>query len=1103
MFQSLQRIKGAIDRTIAEEQARSKEGTSSTPSRQSSTSSRGGKNESPSRRPRPKQRPSQDTSKSSGEAATNPDPAVFEAAFALDDSEDPSRAGTPKPPNEKDENVKASGSTVADEKPSENGALTPDGVQKTGAEPVEQDKADTPAPPVELPMEVRVKLRKFERLESTYTELLRSYRIAHSRAKAVEPFERALKENTPLTSISDPNALVEYLSQLNLKGDMVMDELKRVSAEKDELKKLCNTKDSELEKLKVELAEAKSQVSSSTPEAKERHSSEGDHAQTSAEKVLSGDEQERKGSEELFSFDSEVQDDSAAQTHEMEILKAELESLRSELSIAKETSADLTEKLEKASTELSRSRDHSAVKKSLEAQLEARNTEIASLTERLHKSQSQLRDLESKVENEKTAQSSVAKDLKTKLAAADSRSKELESEVHKLAAVKTTLEGKISSLNTKIDSLQDSKVEDEKRIEGLDRKLKEAASAAATTVPSASATTAATPSATSTSSKKKNKKKKKGGAAATIAPVDTEAASTSELAPPSPAESTNAEALEAEITRLKDHISQKDELIEKLSKKRKTEEELREEVESMQENLLLIGQEHVEAKEKIKALEAEKAELLAKIAELEKEAEGAKSNSKAQAELDELQQEYEELKLKTITLNTDLAAAQELAQSRFKDLTELRGILQKAQPELKSLRQEAAALKTTKEELAKKNAEIRALEKKEKEIRMDLNRAQRLASDREAEIKTLNEKVSTETNNRLRLEDANRVAGRDLRRSEAEKIEISAREEKAMRELKQLRELQPKMRELQEQVEKLEQAKKLIKEEADLKAQQYTSAQGLLDSMRDQTTELTLQLREARAQAESLDEELVEVQRMLGERTREGETMRRLLADVDERADSKLRDMRSRMEAAVEERDRMEEESSALARRKTRETEELRQKIRDLEREVKSLSHEKDELEHREREWKRRRDELESVEQRADAEVAEARSAVSDLKTALDASERQVSEAEKQKSELRKLLEEVRQKHDRLARDLKMAQTKLSGSGAGGRASIDSMRSTASGANPAPGTADVMYLKTILLQFLEQKDNRLRAQLVPVLGKLLRFDQADEKKWLSVVQRMG
>ncbi|KAL2156846.1 hypothetical protein VTH06DRAFT_3067, partial [Thermothelomyces fergusii] len=54
------------------------------------------------------------------------------------------------------------------------------------------------------------------------------------------------------------------------------------------------------------------------------------------------------------------------------------------------------------------------------------------------------------------------------------------------------------------------------------------------------------------------------------------------------------------------------------------------------------------------------------------------------------------------------------------------------------------------------------------------------------------------------------------------------------------------------------------------------------------------------------------------------------------------------------------------------------------------------------------------------------------------------------------------------------------------------------GANP-----DTMYLKTILLQFLEQKDNRLRAQLVPVLGKLLKFDKSDEQKWLTAIQHIS
>ena len=70
------------------------------------------------------------------------------------------------------------------------------------------------------------------------SDLLRSYRIAHACVQLIEPFETSLRENTPLTSISDPGALVEYLNQLNLKGDMVLDELKRVSNERDAFKQM-------------------------------------------------------------------------------------------------------------------------------------------------------------------------------------------------------------------------------------------------------------------------------------------------------------------------------------------------------------------------------------------------------------------------------------------------------------------------------------------------------------------------------------------------------------------------------------------------------------------------------------------------------------------------------------------------------------------------------------------------------------------------------------------------------------------------------------------------------------------------------------------------
>jgi len=38
------------------------------------------------------------------------------------------------------------------------------------------------------------------------------------------------------------------------------------------------------------------------------------------------------------------------------------------------------------------------------------------------------------------------------------------------------------------------------------------------------------------------------------------------------------------------------------------------------------------------------------------------------------------------------------------------------------------------------------------------------------------------------------------------------------------------------------------------------------------------------------------------------------------------------------------------------------------------------------------------------------------------------------------------------------------------------------------GTMDYVYLKNVLLQFLEQRDKKHQMQLIPVLGMLLHFD---------------
>lgn len=103
---------------------------------------------------------------------TNPDPAVFEAAFKQDDeSEGASRASTPKPAAAAKTN---GGNDSANTEKKDPAQSQDDDVSKaantdTPEEPAESAAAPSKQPPQhELPPEVRVKLRRLARLEPSY-----------------------------------------------------------------------------------------------------------------------------------------------------------------------------------------------------------------------------------------------------------------------------------------------------------------------------------------------------------------------------------------------------------------------------------------------------------------------------------------------------------------------------------------------------------------------------------------------------------------------------------------------------------------------------------------------------------------------------------------------------------------------------------------------------------------------------------------------------------------------------------------------------------------------------------------------------------------------
>lgn len=92
-----------------------------------------------------------------------------------------------------------------------------------------------------------------------------------------------------------------------------------------------------------------------------------------------------------------------------------------------------------------------------------------------------------------------------------------------------------------------------------------------------------------------------------------------------------------------------------------------------------------------------------------------------------------------------------------------------------------------------------------------------------------------------------------------------------------------------------------------------------------------------------------------------------------------------------------------------------------------------------------------------------------------------------------------------MAEELKLAKARAAESNVqSSRSSLDMSPSPARMASPrnamnltpegaaaaASGQMDYVYLKNVLLQFLEQRDKKHQMQLVPVLGMLLKFDRS-------------
>ena len=150
----MQRLKGAIDSRIAEEQARQR-GSQESLSRSNSRTQRSSSRTVPLNRRTIR---SEERESENGKPLTKgPDPLEFEPEFIIDGDSTPSRSNTPRPSQGLGSDAAANGAPA--EAPPEHNI-------KVSQE--EDGEKDAPASSAELPTDVRVKLRKLEKLESKY-----------------------------------------------------------------------------------------------------------------------------------------------------------------------------------------------------------------------------------------------------------------------------------------------------------------------------------------------------------------------------------------------------------------------------------------------------------------------------------------------------------------------------------------------------------------------------------------------------------------------------------------------------------------------------------------------------------------------------------------------------------------------------------------------------------------------------------------------------------------------------------------------------------------------------------------------------------------------
>ena len=480
-----------------------------------------------------------------------------------------------------------------------------------------------------------------------------------------------------------------------------------------------------------------------------------------------------------------------------------------------------------------------------------------------------------------------------------------------------------------------------------------------------------------------------------------------------------------------EHEQERTRLAERLSKFSDTQES----IEDLRDMVRDLGDELVDAKDRHKEAITQRDGAEARIKELQTSLQDAKTAGAQvdRAAVQDLELAREELQNKVNTLQAevnrltqDLEIAEKLSAERFKELTQVKDQLRVTSSELSSLKTINAALQAAKDNLENgakaSESQIKALEVKERDRRDEVSSLKGQLSSREKELRVIQTAFKEEEQKRKAEEARATTVRGEMSKMQELRDSMAAARDDLTRQLAtvkaELDKSEKQVSQLQQQRSALIQERDAAKEEHELGAAKFDSAKSLMESQREQTQDMAHRLREAEERRESAEEELAETNRQMRERAREAETLRRLLTELEGSLESRVRDMRERMEQAFSDRDKAEDEAAAAGKRRMRELETLQEKVVEGERQYRRIDLEAQDAKRRvadlERQLEQDRREKEDREQRNN----ELASAVAELSRSMKSAEAQVTSLERERDRLRVSAQEAEQAVERLRSEL-------------------------------------------------------------------------------------